>query len=49
MMPFNGTKASDGWLIGGPGCGFAVNESSKNKEAAMKVLEAISTVEGQEA
>ena len=49
MMPFNGTKASDGWLIGGPGCGFAVNESSKNKDAAKKVLEAISTVEGQEA
>ena len=36
MMPFNGTKASDGWLIGGPGCGFAVNESSKNKDAAKK-------------
>lgn len=49
MMPFYGTKASDGWLIGGPGCGFAVNKSSENKEAAMKVLEAISTVEGQKA
>lgn len=49
MMPFYGTQASDGWLIGGPGCGFAVNESSKNKEAAMKVLEALSTVEGQAA
>ena len=49
MMPFNGTKASDGWLIGGPGCGIAINENSKNKEAAKKVLEAISTVEGQKA
>lgn len=49
MMPFNGTKASDGWLIGGPGCGIAINEASKNKEAAKKVLEAISTVEGQKA
>lgn len=49
MMPFYGTEASDGWLIGGPGCGFAVNANSKNKEAAMKVVEALSTVEGQAA
>lgn len=49
MMPFYGTKSSDGWLIGGPGCGFAVNESSKNKDAAMKIVEALSTVEGQKA
>lgn len=49
MMPFYGTEASDGWLIGGPGCGFAVNANSKNKEAAMKIVEAISTVEGQSA
>lgn len=49
MMPFYGTEPSDGWLIGGPGCGFAVNAASENQEAAMKILEAISTVEGQEA
>ena len=49
MMPFNGTKESAGWLIGGPGCGFAVNEASANKEAAMEVLAAISTYEGQAA
>lgn len=49
MMTFYGTEASDGWLIGGPGCGFAVNANSKNKEAAMKVVEALSTVEGQAA
>lgn len=49
MMPFYGSEPSDGWLIGGPGCGFAVNETSKNKEAAMKIVEAISTVEGQKA
>ena len=49
MMPFQGTKASDGWLIGGPGCGFAVNAASKNVELAVKVLEALSTVEGQAA
>ena len=49
MMPFFGTETSEGWLIGGPGCGFAVNAASENKEVALKVLEAISTVEGQEA
>lgn len=49
MMPFYGTQKSEGWLIGGPGCGFAVNEKSKNKEAALKVLEAIATPEGQKA
>lgn len=49
MMPFYGTEESEGWLIGGPGCGFAVNEASANKDAAMKILEAISTPEGQEA
>lgn len=49
MMPFYGTAKSDGWLIGGPGCGFAVNNASANKKAAMEVVEAISTVEGQKA
>lgn len=49
MMPFYGTQSSDGWLIGGPGCGFALNANSSKKEAAVKVLEAISTVEGQTA
>lgn len=49
MMPFYGTQKSAGWLIGGPGCGFAVNDASPNKEAALKVLAAISTIEGQAA
>ena len=49
MMPFYGSSESEGWLIGGPGCGFAVNANSENKEAAMKIVEAISTVEGQTA
>lgn len=49
MMPFYGSSESDGWMIGGPGCGFAVNANSSNKEAAMKVVEAISTVDGQAA
>ncbi len=49
MMPFYGTKPSEGWLIGGPGCGFAVNAKSKHADLAHKVLEAISTVDGQKA
>lgn len=49
MMPFYGLNESAGWLIGGPGCGFAVNENSANKDAAMKVAAAISTIEGQTA
>ena len=49
MMPFYGTSTSEGWLIGGPGCGFAVNSASKNQEAAIAVLEALSTYDGQKA
>lgn len=49
MFPFYGTTASAGWLIGGPGCGFAANASSENLEATLKVLAALSTPEGQEA
>ena len=49
MMPFYGTKESAGWLICGPGCGFAANASSKNLDAVKKVLAAISTTDGQNA
>jgi raffinose/stachyose/melibiose transport system substrate-binding protein len=49
MMPFYGTQTSAGWLIGGPGCGFAVNDASANKDAALQILAAISTPEGQAA
>lgn len=49
MFPFYGTQKSDGWLIGGPGCGFAANAASSKQEAIMKVLTALSTPEGQEA
>lgn len=49
MMPFYGTKESAGWLIGGPGCGFAANAASKNLDAVKEVLAAISTVDGQTA
>lgn len=49
MMPFYGTTTSAGWLIGGPGCGFAVNENSANKDLAIKVLAALATEDGQAA
>jgi len=49
MFPFYGTEESDGWLIGGPGFGFAANAKSENLDAAMRVLTALSTPEGQEA
>ena len=49
MMPFYGTKESAGWLIGGPGCGFAANAAAKNLDAVKEVLAAISTVDGQTA
>lgn len=49
MFPFYGTQESDGWLIGGPGAGFAANASSEHLDAVMKVLTALSTPEGQEA
>ena len=49
MMPFYGTSPSEGWLIGGPGCGFAVNAASEHADLALKVLEALSTLEGQAA
>lgn len=49
MFPFYGTKESAGWLIGGPGFGFAANAKSKNLDAAMRVLTALSTPEGQKA
>lgn len=49
MMPFYGTEESAGWLIGGPGCGFAANAKSANKDAVLKILTAISSVDGQKA
>lgn len=49
MFPFQGSTPGAGWLIGGPGVGFAVNSKSENKEAAMEVLKLISTPEGQKA
>ncbi|WP_068775035.1 ABC transporter substrate-binding protein [Paenibacillus sp. FJAT-26967] len=49
MFPFYGSQPGPGWLIGGPGVGFAASSKSKNAEAVMKVLDLISTPEGQQA
>lgn len=49
MFPFYGTTESEGWLIGGPGFGFAANAASPNVDAVLRMLEAVSTPEGQEA
>lgn len=49
MFPFYGTQKSDGWLIGGPGCGFAVNAKSANKDVVYQVFDQVATVEGQKA
>ena len=46
---FKGSKPGPGWLIGGPGQGFALNVDSEKKEAVKKVLDYISTPEAQEA
>lgn len=50
MFPYYGKDGSDGgWLIGGPGCGFAVNAKSKHKDLIYKLYDALSTPEGQKA
>ncbi len=50
MFPIPGLDADKpGWLIGGPGSSFSVNEASENVEAALKVLEMTATAEAQKA
>ncbi|NOU67853.1 extracellular solute-binding protein [Paenibacillus sp. LMG 31461] len=49
MFPFYGSTPGAGWLIGGPGVGFAANSKSKNADAVKQVLDLISTPEGQKA
>ncbi|NQX67388.1 extracellular solute-binding protein [Paenibacillus alba] len=49
MFPFYGSAAGPGWLIGGPGVGFAANSKSKNLDAVKQVFDLISTPEGQKA
>lgn len=55
MMPFVGNQGDTGWLFGGPGIKFGINatlgeEGNEEKlQAALDVLELISSVEGQTA
>jgi raffinose/stachyose/melibiose transport system substrate-binding protein len=49
MFPIPGVSEGPGWLVGGPGSALAINASSKNKNAALKVLEATATPEAQAA
>ncbi|MEX1030179.1 MAG: extracellular solute-binding protein [Paenibacillaceae bacterium] len=49
MFPNLGTKGGPGWMVGGPGVSFGINKSSEVKEAAFKVLDLLSTPEGQKA
>jgi len=55
MMPFVGKKAETGWLFGGPGVRFGINAklaekgNEKKLDAAIRILELISTPEGQKA
>lgn len=49
MFPFYGSEPGAGWLIGGPGVGFAANSKSKHQEEIMQILDLISTPEGQQA
>ena len=49
MFPIPGIEEGPGWLVGGPGSALAINSSSKNIEAALKVLEITATPEAQAA
>uniref|UniRef100_UPI0028A99596 ABC transporter substrate-binding protein n=1 Tax=Paenibacillus sp. TaxID=58172 RepID=UPI0028A99596 len=49
MFPNLGTKGGPGWMVGGPGVSFGLNAKSKVKDAAYKVLDLLSTPEGQNA
>lgn len=48
MFPIPGIKEGTGWLVGGPGTGYAINADTKEQEAALKVLDIIASVEAQE-
>ncbi|MCL2126721.1 MAG: extracellular solute-binding protein [Treponema sp.] len=49
MFPIPGLSEGPGWLVGGPGSALAVNASTKNREAALRVLDATATPEAQAA
>lgn len=49
LMPYMGSKPENTCLFGGPGGGFGLSARSKNKEAALRVMEVIASPEGQKA
>ena len=49
VMPFAGEKAESNYLVGGPAASWGINVNTDNKEGAMKVMEALASVEVQQA
>lgn len=49
VMPFVGPEEDDAYLIGGPAASWGINANTDNKEGAMKVMEALASVEVQQA
>ncbi|MFC7148023.1 ABC transporter substrate-binding protein [Cohnella cellulosilytica] len=49
MFPLPGKTSAVGYLIGGPGVPWTVNENSKHKEEALQVLNLMATPEAQKA
>lgn len=49
VMPFLGSEADHAYLIGGPAASWGINTNTKNEEGARKVMEALASVEVQQA
>lgn len=49
VMPFTGSSENDAYLIGGPAASWGINANTKNEEGAQKVMEALASVEVQQA
>lgn len=47
MFPIPGLKEGSGWLVGGPGSAFAVNNKTEHAEEVLKILEFTATEEAQ--
>lgn len=47
MFPIPGLKEGPGWLVGGPGSAFAVNNKTEHAEEVLKILEFTATEEAQ--
>lgn len=49
VMPFLGPDEDDAYLIGGPAASWGINANTKNEDGAQKVMEALASVEVQQA